>query len=188
MLLMIGVMIGFEPISSRPYAGRTSNCASKSIFLQERPPRDNHNGITLSSLSVFLHNAKDSNPELWGWNSKWYHFTNDVYNNIIICNPPPRTPLLFHTTRMPPNLIFYFTPIRKRVFRSAVQAHFRELNNYVICSQERNRTSLQGATRHPWPSIGLEPTLYPTWLFWYPHSYPVYKSYVVKIAVSMDTG
>ena len=32
------------------------------------------------------------------------------------------------------------------------------------CSQERNRTSLQGATRHPWPAIGLEPTLYPTWL------------------------
>ena len=80
------------------------------LFLQERPPRDNHNGITLDSLSVFLHTAKDSNPELWGWNSKWYHFTNDVF-----------------------------------------------------CSQERNRTSLQGATRHPWPSIGLEPTLYPTW-------------------------
>jgi hypothetical protein len=33
------------------------------------------------------------------------------------------------------------------------------------CSQERNRTSLQGATRHPWPSIGLEPTLYQTWLY-----------------------
>jgi hypothetical protein len=32
------------------------------------------------------------------------------------------------------------------------------------CSQERNWTSLQGATRHPWPAIGLEPTLYPTWL------------------------
>ena len=52
-------MIGFEPISSRPYAGRTSNCASKSIFLQERPSRDNHNGITLDSLSVFRAPSKN---------------------------------------------------------------------------------------------------------------------------------
>jgi hypothetical protein len=41
------------------------------------------------------------------------------------------TTLLFHTTQPPLDLIFYFVPSRKRVFRSTTQAHFRGYENCI---------------------------------------------------------